>query len=264
MKALGPLVVAAGLAAGCGAVYPEIAPPLKAPPSGRKVAPPPPSDLVYVDFLGAEIPPRTRDGREWDSLGGSLPDPFAKLIVNDREIIKTPIQSDTLKPTWPDQKRANYKIPKDATVRVEIWDSNPLNNHPICIKRLRDFQDAIGPVPYEIDCDSGAHIRIRAEPAHGRWGLGFNYELRTAGAAISQVMPESPASRAGLVIGEEIVEIQGKKVDQMEQGEAQSLVNANAQAGVELLVRGKDGAERRITVKEGIVYPAVEDGVPLG
>ena len=75
---------------------------------------------------------------------------------------------------------------------------------------------------------------------------------------------ELRASRAGLVIGEDIVEIQGKKVEQMEQGEAQSLVNANAQAGVELLVRGKDGAERRVTIKEGIVYPSVEDGVPLG
>jgi hypothetical protein len=33
----------------------------------------------HVDFVKAEIPSRTRDGREWDSLGGSLPDPFAKL-----------------------------------------------------------------------------------------------------------------------------------------------------------------------------------------
>lgn len=263
MKAPLLLAILAGTAFGCAAVYPEIAPPLKAPPAGRKLAPPPPADLIYVDFISAEIPPRTRDGRPWDSLGGSLPDPFAKLIVNDHELIKTPVQSDTLKPTWPDQKRANYTIPRDAEVRLEVWDSNPLNNHPICLKKLREFHEQVGPVPLEVDCDSGAHVSLRVEPAHGRWGLGFNYELRSNGAAISHVFPESPAARAGLVPGEDIVEIQGKRVDHMEEGEAQSLVNANAQVGVDLLLRAKDGAEHRVTVKEGIVYPSVDDGIPL-
>ncbi|HVW28992.1 MAG TPA: PDZ domain-containing protein [Polyangiaceae bacterium] len=257
------LTFLAGTTIGCAAVYPEIAPPLKSPPAGRKLAPPPPPDLLYIDFASAEIPPTTRDGRPWDSLGGSLPDPFAKLIVDNREIIKTPIQSDTLKPTWPDQKRANYWVSRNAEVRLEVWDSNTLTNHPICIKRLRDFHDQAGPIPLEVDCDSGAHIVIRVEPAHARWGLGFNYELSSNGAAVSHVFPESPAARAGLKDGEEIVEIQGKKVEAMEEGEAQSLVNANAQVGVDLLLRAKDGAERRVTIKEGTVYPAVDDGVPL-
>jgi hypothetical protein len=263
MKALLLLSLLAGTAVGCAAVYPEIAPPLKATPAGRKIAPPPPPDLLYIDFGSAEIPPRTRDGRAWDSLGGSLPDPFAKLIVDNHEVIKTPIQSDTLKPTWPDQKRANYWVPRDAEVRLEVWDSNPLNNHPICIKKLRDFHDQAGPIPLEVDCDSGAHVRIHVEPAHGLWGLGFNYELSSTGAAVSHVFPESPAARAGMKSGEDIIEIQGKKVDKMEEGEAQSLVNANAQVGVDLLLRAKDGAEHRVTVKEGVVYPAVDDGVPL-
>jgi hypothetical protein len=263
MKASLLLFALTGAAMGCAAVYPEIAPPLKPPPAGRKIEPPAPADLLYIDFVNAEIPPRTRDGRPWDSLGGSLPDPFAKLIVDDREIIKTPIQSDTLAPTWPDQKRANYRVPRDAEIRLEVWDSNPLNNHPICIKKLRDFGEQAGPIPYDVDCDSGAHVRIRVEPAHGLWGLGFNYELSASGAAISHVFPESPAARAGLKLGEDIMEIQGKKVDQMESGEAQSLVNANAQVGVDLVLRAKDGTERRVNLKEGIVYPSVEDGVPL-
>src|SRR5581483_5031030 len=115
----------------------------------------------------------------------------------------------------------------------------------------------------EVDCDSGAHVRIRVEPAHGKWGLGFNYELSASGAAVSHVFPQSPAARAGINAGEEIVEIQGKKVDKMEEGEAQSLINANAQVGVDLLLRGRDGAEHRVTVKEGAVYPSVEDGITL-
>jgi len=263
MKAMALLLVAAGASAACGAVYPEISSPLKAPPAGRKIDPPPPRDLLYIDFVKAEIPARTRDGREWDSLGGSLPDPFAKLIVNDREIIKTPIQSNTLAPTWPDQKRANYRISTDATVRVEIWDSNTLNNHPICIKKLRDLHEQAGPIPMDVDCSSGAHVRIRVEPAHGLWGLGFNYELSASGVAVSHVVPESPAARAGVQPDDDIVQIQGKKVEQMESGEPQSLINANAQVGVDLVLRGKDGAERHVILKEGIIYPAVEDDLPL-
>src|SRR5262252_2936930 len=213
MKAKGLVFVVAAAAVGCGAVYPEISPPLKAPPAGRKIEPPPPQDLFYIEFVKADIPSRTRDGREWDSLGGSLPDPFAKLIVNDREIIKTPIQSDTLAPTWPDQTRANYRIAKDATIRVEIWDSNPLNNHPICIKKIRDLQDLAGPIPVTVDCDSGAHFSMRVEPAHGLWGLGFKYELSASAIAVSRVLPESPAYRAGIRQGDDVVQIQGKKVE---------------------------------------------------
>jgi hypothetical protein len=49
----------------------------------------------------------------------------------------------------------------------------------------------------------------------------------------------------------------------MEEGEAMSRVNANAQLGVELLVRGADREHRRLIVKEGAIYPAVGEGVPL-
>jgi hypothetical protein len=49
----------------------------------------------------------------------------------------------------------------------------------------------------------------------------------------------------------------------MEEGELQSKINANAQVGVDLLVRSVDGGERKVTVKEGPVYPSVDEGVPL-
>src|SRR6185436_8154201 len=120
-----------------------------------------------------------------------------------------------------------------------------------------------GPVPLEVDCDSGAHVKIKIEAAHPRWGLGFYYELRTESIGSSKVLGESPAARAGIMAGDEVLEIQGKRVKGMDSGEAQSRVNANAQIGVELLLRGTNGAERKVTVKEGPVYPSVEDGIPV-
>ena len=55
-------------------------------------------------------------------MGGSLPDAFAKLIVNGKVILETPVQSNTLTPTWPDQKKANYHVPSGASAKVELWD----------------------------------------------------------------------------------------------------------------------------------------------
>jgi len=262
MKTLRGLAIAF-LTTACGAVFPEVTPPVKAPPPGRELEPPPPKDVVFIAFAGAEIPEKTRDGRQWDSIGGSAPDPFAKVLVNDVEILRTPIQSNTLKPTWPDQKRANYRIPGGAHVKIELWDSNPINNHPICGKVMHDFAQQAAAEPIVVDCESGAHIQLRVEPAHARWGLGFSYELRTGGAAITRVLAESPAAREKLAAGDEILEIGGKKVAKMEEGEVQSLINANGQVGVDLLLRGANHDERRVKIKEGVIYPTVDEGVPV-
>jgi len=258
------LWLAVGVLSGCGAVYPEISAPVKPPPAGRELSPLPPKKLVFITFASAKIPAKTRDGRQWDSLGGSAPDPFAKLFLNDRELIRTPVQANTLEPTWPDQKKANYMLPDDGNYRLEVWDSNAINNRPICMKTLHNILEDVGPAPVEIECDSGARVVLRIEPAHARWGLGFAYELRTQGGiGITHVVSESPAARAGLAAGDTVLEIQGKQVSKMEEGEPQSLINANADVGIELLLRGANGQERRATVKEGVIYPMLADDIAL-
>lgn len=247
----------------CAAVYPEIAAPMRPVPPNRELSPPPPDDLLYIAFDGAEIPNRTRDGRQWDSIGGDAPDPFAQVFMNDEELIKTPIQTNTLKPTWPDQKRANYRVPSGAAIRVELWDSNPINNHPICSQRINNIHEESAGGTVELVCDSGARLKLRVEPAHAQFGLGFYYELRTSSVFVSRVLTESPAGRAGLKKGEEITQVMQKKTSDASREEVQSLINANAQLGVKLMVKGSDGQEREVVVKEGPIYPLVNENVPL-
>lgn len=250
--------------AGCSAVYPEVATPVSAPPPGLELQPPPPEDLLYLQFDSAIIPTRTRDGRSWKGLGGDAPDVFAKLIVDGQDLIVTPVASNTLRPTWPDQVRANYRIRKDAQIRVQLWDSNPINNHPICSEKVVNLHaQADDGHPLEIDCASGARVKLIVERAHAKLGLGFYYELGNGEISVTRVLTESPASRAGIRAGDQVLEIQGEPVAKLEEGRAQSLINANAALGVKLKLRRADGQIADVVVKTGPIYPLVNENLPL-
>jgi membrane-associated protease RseP (regulator of RpoE activity) len=258
-----PLVLALGLL-GCGAVYPQLGTPVRTPPPQVTLAPPPPEDLLFLKFAGAVIPARTRDGRKWDAVGGALPDAFAKLIVDDKVILETPVQSNTLTPSWPDQRRANYHVRAGASARVELWDSNPINNHPICQAALPELHAEVSTEgPTKINCNSGAELNLIVQAAHGKLGIGLYYELRREEVAVTRVLAESPAARAGLVPGDLLLKIQGKSVKTMADGEAQSLINANAVSGVSLLVRKRDRSEVELTLKEGAIYPVYGEDVDI-
>lgn len=249
---------------GCGAVYPQLGTPVRTPPAGVKLMPPPPEDLLFIKFAGAVIPTRTRDGRAWDSVGGSLPDAFAKLFVDGKVIIETPSQSNTLSPTWPDQVRANYRVRPGASIKVELWDKNPINNHPICIADVSGLHAEVSAdTPRQIDCSSGAELSLVVDNAHARLGVGLFYELRREEVFVTRVLRESPAARAGLARGDQLLKIQGKPVKTMADGEPQSLINANAATGVTLLVKKADKSELEISLKEGAIYPLVDEGVPV-
>lgn len=257
-------VLAAATLLGCGAVYPQLSTPVRTPPAHLELKPPPPEDLLFVKFAGATIPTRTRDGRSWDSVGGSLPDPFAKFFVDGKVILETPVQSNTLAPTWPNQRKANYVIRPGAAVKVELWDSNPINNHPICIAEVPNVHAAAASDGVtQIQCTSGATVSLVIDEAHPRLGLGLFYELRREEVAITRVLRESPGARAGLARGDLLLKIQGKPVKTMADGEAQSLLNANAATGVTVLVRKADKSEVELTLKEGAIYPVVDEGVPV-
>lgn len=245
----------------CGAVYPEVATPVRSAPAGREVEPEPPANMLYLDFESAVIPRQTRDGRKWDSVGGNAPDPFAKVLVDEVEIIKTPTEENTLHPTWPDQVRANYVINRGSKVVVEVWDSNPLNNAPICRIDVDFIHDKAGEEPSELLCNSGARVVLRVDHAHPKIGLGLYYELQSQSVKVTRVIAQSPASRAGLGPGTEIVSIQGKPVDKLDPDQIRSLINANGQVGLQLDIKQPDGTPQHIELKEAAMYPNISEGI---
>jgi len=246
-------VVLAGT--GCGAVYPEVQTPLRAPPAGKGLEPAPPKDLVYVAFKEGFAPERTRDGRAWHELGNKLPDPFAVLFVNGKELIRTPRQSSTLNPTWPDAPKGNFRIQPSDRIRVEMWESG-LVDKPMCVKDLGTPDDEwVAGRQVTAQCDWGARIVVSWEPAHGQFGYGFYYEFRTTDVYVTRVFEESPAARAGIKPGDLITTLGDRRAREMKPGEVQGYLNAPRGEPIKLGIKHKGSEPIEVEITEGAVYP---------
>lgn len=241
--------------AGCGAIYPELATRVEAPPAGLALDPPPPDGLRWLAFQTAEIPPKTRDGRAWGRVREGFPDPVARLFVNDVEVLKTNAAPKTLSPTWETSKAGNFPIAVGDRLRVEVWDSDPLNDRAIGRAEGRVSAEMLSAGSWRASFDMGGSVTLAIEPARARWGLGFWYELRQGGAAVTRMLDHSPASRAGLQKGDEIVRIGKTDTSQMTSDEIRSAMNSPPLGGLELVVRHRDGSSLQAIVKPGPIYP---------
>lgn len=247
--------------AACAAVYPEMQTAVRAPREDQTLEPAPSDDLYFIYFEGASIPAKNQGGLIWP---GGAPDPFAKLIVNNRDLLLTPVQSRTRSPTWPNQKKQNHRITSESMIFVEVWHNNPMTNQPICRARVRDLATMRSGGNNEIWCDSGARVRLHVEPARGLYGIGLYYETRgNDGVQVTRVVGDSPAARAGLSAGDKILAIQGKKVAEMDALEVRSSINLNARSGLELDVWFSNGKRHLITLKEAAIYPLPGDDLKL-
>ena len=255
-------VLLLGLSQGCGVIYPEISTPI-GPPPNSKSRPPPPDDYVFLYLKSVRLPPQTRDGRKWGRGGEGFPSPYAILFIDGTEITRTAVEENTLHPTWPDQKKANYKMLSTTRLRVEIWDDHGLFPHPICLKEIQNLPNFLDMGEADVDCDGGAQITFAVEPAHPRWGLGFYFELRSTTVYVTRVIAASAAGRAGVKPGDQILSIMGKSVSQMDGGEAQSLIRGNSASGLELKISSGEGSAREVTLKDEAIYPLVDEGVPV-
>ena len=265
-RGAGFAVIAVGLGAmllGCPAVYPELGTRTTKVASDRPVDPPPPAELRWIRFASAEVPPRTRDGRTW-SKGDKLPDPYARLLVNGVEVLRTPVQSSTLKPTWPDGPRGNFRIQPSDRLRVELWDKNALNDRPIGVRDLgRASEESRQTQQIRVELEGGGEVLLAFEPAHPVLGVGLWYELRNDQCFVTRLLEQSPAARAGIEKGDEVIKIAGKTVKSTTPDDVQSLWNAIPLAGMPVTVRHAGGATMDVVLKEGPIYPLFDQFGPL-
>ena len=260
-------LVAAVALAGCPAVYPELGTRTRTIPAGQPLDPPPPAELYWLKFVSARVPDRTRDGRTWQGNGKASP--YARLLVNGAELFRTSPQSDTLAPTWPDSPRGNFKIQPGDKIRVELWDQNPIDDKPIGVRELgaaSDLPAADGRIHVELQegTASSGEVVLAFEPAHAVSGLGLWYELRTVGCAVTRLLEGSPAERAGILPGDEVLRIGGREVRTMSLGELKSAFNAVPMDGLKVLVKhAQGGATAELLLQEGPIYPTFAQYGPI-
>jgi hypothetical protein len=262
MRALRFALISATLAlVGCPAVYPELGTRTRNIPAGQPLDPPPPSDLRWLKFVSGRVPERTRDGRPWQANGKASP--YAKLLANGKEVLKTTAQSDTLAPTWPESPRGNFRIAPTDRLRVELWDSNAINDKPIGVRDIgvaEEVHVADGKIVVQFDEAAGAtgEVVLAYEPAHAVSGLGLWYELRSADCAITRRLDGSPADRAGLVPGDEVLRIGDRDMKTLTPNDIKSAFNAVPLAGLKLTVKHAGGATAEVVLKEGPIYPTFD------
>ncbi|MFO0762787.1 MAG: PDZ domain-containing protein [Byssovorax sp.] len=243
---------------GCPAVYPELGTRTRPLPAGQPLDPPPPQELRWIRFLSGTVPEHTRDGRTWQK-NGKLADPYAKLIVGGKELLRTPVQHDTLSPTWPGSPSGNFKVGPDDKFRVELWDSNTLNDSPICVQEVRAIaEDQLVEKKIRFSCDSGAEVILAFEDAHAIKGAGLWYELRTDSCFVTRMLDGSPAQRAGLEAGDQILQLGGKSVSAMSSDEVRSVFNAIPVDGLSVQAKHATGTTVSLILKEGPIYPLFE------
>jgi hypothetical protein len=249
--------------AACPAVFPELGTRTRTIPTGQPLDPPPPADLRWIRFVSARIPDHTRDGRTWQANGKASP--YAKLLINGVELFRTSIESNTLTPTWPGSPRGNFHVAPTDRLRVELWDSNPINDTPIGVRELgaaSDIKEFDGQVRVEIEESSG-EVLLAFQPAHAVSGLGLWYELRTAGCAITRLLEGSPAERAGILPGDEVLKIGAREASTMTPEELRSTFNAVPLDGLKMMIKHAAGAIAEVLLKEGPIYPTFAQFGPL-
>lgn len=244
----------------CPAVYPEFPTRMRKAMTEQALDPPPPDNMAWMKFESARIPDRARNGKTWEEEIGKKPDPYAILLINEKEVFRTPVEKETLEPTWKNGPRGNLRIDPGDKLRVEVWDSNTISDKPLGIRDIGRPSDEFRLTRrIRVNLDAGGEIIIAFEPARAMLGLGLWYEIRTESAFITRMMPGSAAERAGLKPGDEILKINGKDVKTLGSDGVRSAFGAAGADGLQLVLRHEDGTVLDINVKEGAVYPEYKD-----
>jgi carboxyl-terminal processing protease len=88
-------------------------------------------------------------------------------------------------------------------------------------------------------------------------GIGVSVDMRAGSHLIISVLDGSPADQAGLRAGELILAVDGTRVDRSTTDELIRLVRGEPGTPVVLRIRGRDGAEREVTInRDRIDVPA--------
>jgi hypothetical protein len=214
-----------------------------------------PSDVWSLTIVGASIPPRSRGNIAWDGADG-LPDPFVRIYRNEELIWESATLQDTLAPQWNAQLPRNFYAPADASLRFEVWDRDEIGADPIGIFRHRGLPPhVVTDADARILLEGGAQLAVRLGPPRAHRGVGIRlYEVRDASLIVLEVETHSPAGRAGITPGSEILAIGGESISRLGSQRAPTALSLAADRGSAIRFRDPRGAVREVTLDSGYTW----------
>lgn len=216
-----------------------------------------PDHMVHLRVLRAQIPPQQRSGLPWDE-DGSAPDPLVRIYRDGKLIFESEVEQDTLRPEFTATLERNLWMPPDARFRLEVWDRDRGLSDPIGIYRFRGFlEDLAGGNDASLFLDGGAILTIRGEPPRAHRGTGISlYEVRRSGLHIVELERHSPSFRAGIRVGDVIVAIEGRSIQELGEAGSVSALSLAAAREVSIAVR-RGGRHLDLTLDGGYTWLAM-------
>ncbi len=214
-----------------------------------------PNETYTVKLLSAEIPPKRKGDLPWDDDGP--PDAYVKIFRDGELVFESPTTYNSNNPQWNYAAQENLYLPSNANIRIELWDRDDVDSDPAGVWSDTGLPPTALPgATARLDLEGGATLAFEVSAPTAYRGTGISsYEIQPDQIVTLEVVPNSPAGRAGLAAGDRIVQIGARTIDAMTDAQATSALSLAGQEKAVLIVVSKKGERRELQLDNGKTYP---------
>jgi hypothetical protein len=222
---------------------------------GRAVDGEAPRDLWQLRLVSAEIPPKRAGSLAWDD-DDSGPDPFVRVYRKGVLVFEGKAARDTTEPKWNEVLPKNIWLPRGEELRFEVWDQDNLQSDPVGIwTNIGLPATALPDADARLSLTNDSSLVFRVERPLPHRGVGVSiYEARGDSMVVLELIEHSPATRAGIKVGDRIVEIGGKSVEELGPSGSASALSMASQQKKQLVVEDSAGKRREVSLDAGYVW----------
>ena len=215
-----------------------------------------PGYLFKLRVLSAAVPKTKVSGLAWDD-DGSGPDCFVRVYLDKALVWTSDVKENTSNPEWNAILPRNIVVGSDTRMRFEVWDyDTPISADPIGHLEQRGLPTtAMTDAVARLQLDSTATLVIMVNPPTAHRGVGLSVEIRSEALKVIAVERFSPAARAGIKVGDQIVGIGNERITHMDGDDAATELSLAGERSHKLVVTDSKGKqEHTVTLDAGYVW----------